>query len=177
MSWQSTIIRKPWIHGPSSTNWTVLLPAEDLKLPLPCIQMASSSILRILVYFPVIQNVIKRLTLFFPKCLWQEVTTQGGIHKEASHQCRRRYLEVSFCRRANCVGINSNLSPPENNLSRRESMLTMFLLKQKEIFSLQYILALLNHSAKSTQIKRKAFFKLWAHSNTANLCIKVLICS
>lgn len=137
MSWQSTIIRKPWTHGPFSTIWTVLLSAEtkllpDLKLSLPCIQMVSSSILGILAFFPVLQNVLKRLTLVFPKCLYPEVTIQWGIPKEACSQCRCRYLQVPFCRKANCVGINSNLSAPENNLSRGESILTTFLLKQKD---------------------------------------------
>lgn len=160
MSWQSTIIRKPLTQGPFGKNWTVLLSAETkllpyLKLPLPCIQMASSSILGILVYFPILQNILKRLTFVFPKCLWPEVTTQGGIPKQACHPCRCRYLQVLFCRRANCVAINSNLSVPENILSRRESILITFYLKQKETFVFAIYFSTSKPLCKQYTIKKK----------------------
>lgn len=65
----------------------MLLSAEtkllhDLKLPLPYIHMASSSILGTLVYFPALQNILKRLTLVFLRCLGPEVTTQGESPKK-----------------------------------------------------------------------------------------------
>lgn len=69
-------------------------------------------------------------------------------------------MQVSFCRRANPVRINSNLSTPENNLSRKEFIVTKILLKQKEILFFAMNFSTSKPLCKQYTIKKKRVLQI-----------------